>query len=47
MQGESLDWTRQVHESMLHIVGQAQYVRGGGVAVCCRGNPSGYVGGRK
>ena len=26
MQWDSLDWTRRVHESMLHVVGQAQYV---------------------
>ena len=31
MQGESLDWTGRVRESMLHMAGQAWYVEGGGV----------------
>ena len=39
--GESLDWTRRLCESMLHIVGQARYVEGG----CYRDRPSVYVGG--
>ena len=28
MQGDSLDWTRRVDESMLHVMGQARHVGG-------------------